>query len=334
MLSVWLIGFAPALAQPRSYPSIGQVIRLDARLDALLPKDAKIEVLASGFKWAEGPVWVLPRNGQPGNFLLFSDVVQNTIFKWSEAGGLEPFLTPSGYTGRLPYSREPGANGLTIDRQGRLILCEHGDRRVSAMPLTGGGKITLADRIDGKRLNSPNDVVAHPDGSFYFTDPPYGLPKQENDPSRETTQFGVYRISPTGVVSTVVAGLVRPNGLAFSPDNQTLYVAQSDGARPVVMAYPMQADGSVGAGKVLFDGSALQKQGLPGAPDGLKVDQAGNIWTTGPGGVLILTATGELLGRISTGEPTANCGWGNDGQTLYITSNMYLCRIRTTARGF
>lgn len=327
-----------SLAQQPHYPTLGRVIRTDARLDKLIPKDAQIEVLASGFVWAEGPVWVKPREGQTGNFLLFSDVPQNTIYKWTEADGLTPFLKPSGYTGLLPYSDEPGSNGLTIDKQGRLITCEHGDRRISAMPLTGsGGKQTLADRIDGKRLNSPNDVVAHSNGSYYFTDPPYGLPKRENDPARETALFGVYRIAPTGngsfMTTAVVRDLTRPNGVALSADEKTLYVAQSDRVRPVIMAYLIGADGSVGAGNVFFDASALVKQGLQGAPDGLKTDQEGNVWSTGPGGVLVISPAGELLGRIETGEATANCAWGDDGTTLYITADMYLCRIKTTARG-
>ncbi len=325
----------PLLAQPKIK---GQVVRLDPRFDKLVPKDAQIEELASGFEWAEGPVWVKATATEPG-YLLFSDVPKNTVFRWTEADGCKPFLMPSGYTGRGTYSDEPGSNGLTLDAQGRLISCEHGDRRISAMPLSGvGGKITLADRYQGKRFNSPNDVVQHTNGSFYFTDPPYGLAKKENDPSRETTLFGVYRIDPAGTVSLVIGDLTRPNGVALSPDQKMLYVAQSDMTRPVIMAYPVQKDGSVGAGRLVYDASALMKQGLKGAPDGIKVDSQGNIWSTGPGGVLVLaldpkTGAGTLLGRIDTGEATANCGWGDDGHTLYLTADGFLCRIKTTAKG-
>lgn len=334
VLSMVVGTFGLVPAQKPHYPTIGQVVRTDTRLDKLIPKDAVIEVLASGFIWTEGPVWVKPRAGEAGDFLLFSDVPQNTIFKWTEKDGVTPFLKPSGYTGLLPYGDEPGSNGLTIDRQGRLITCEHGDRRISAMPLTGGGgKQTLADHAGGKRFNSPNDVVAHSNGSYYFTDPPYGLPKRENDPSRETSVFGVYRIAPTGITSLVIGDLTRPNGVALSPDEKTLFVAQSDMARPVIMAYPVLADGTVGSGKLFFDASALAKQGLLGAPDGIKTDRDGNIWSTGPGGVLVISPAGELLGRIDTGEATANCAWGDDGSTLYLTADMYLCRIKTTARG-
>ncbi|MEZ0538755.1 SMP-30/gluconolactonase/LRE family protein [Fibrella arboris] len=331
----------------QTYPTIGEVVRLDPRLDHLLAKNAKIDVLAAGFIWAEGPVWVkggpapsAPLSGSSAGYLLFSDVPKNTIYRWTAADGCQPFLTPAGYTGLGTYSDESGSNGLTVDAQGRLITCEHGDRRVSAMPLNGpGGKITLADRYQGKRFNSPNDVVAHPNGSYYFTDPPYGLAGKEKDPTRETSLFGVYRVAPSGDVSLVVSELTRPNGLAFSPDNKTLYVAQSDLQQPVIRAYPVLADGSVGKGYTIFDASALMKQGLKGAPDGLKVDQQGNLWATGPGGVLVIApaanaaSPGTLLGRIDTGEATANCAWGDDGHTLYITADMYLCRIRALAKG-
>ena len=338
LLTGWLtLSHSPATAQP-AYPTIGQIVRLDSRLDKLIPTDARIEVLASGFTWSEGPVWV--KQGSTGPYLLFSDVPQNTIFRWTEKDGLSTFLKPSGYTGAAPYGDEPGSNGLTIDGQGRLIACEHGDRRVSAMPLTGsGGKQTLADNYNGKRLNSPNDVVAHSSGSYYFTDPPYGLPKKEADPTRETEGFGVYRIAPTrggqpGTVSLITNELTRPNGVALSPDEKTLYVAQSDGANPVIMAYPLVADGSAGKGRVVFGAEGLKKQGLKGGFDGMKVDRDGNIWTTGPGGVLVLSPTGEFLGHIKTSVATANCAWGDDGTTLYITADMYLCRVKTTARGW
>jgi gluconolactonase len=326
----FLLSFTMAVRPP--YPTMGRLVRLDPRFDKLIAPDAKIEVLATGFVWSEGPVWVKAQANTPG-YLLFSDVPQNTIFRWNETDGLSTFLKPSGYTGIAPYSEEPGSNGLTIDQQGRLIACEHGDRRISAMPLTGGGgKRTLADNFQGKRFNSPNDVVAHSKGSYYFTDPPYGLPKREDDPSRETPIFGVYRIGPDGSVSLIISDLVRPNGVALSPDEKTLYIAQSDGAKPVIMAYSLQDDGgktaTLGPGRELFNALALIKQGLNGVPDGLKTDSAGNIWTTGPGGVLILAPDGTLLGRIETGQLTANCAWGDDGKTLYMTADGYLCRIK------
>jgi gluconolactonase len=334
VLAFLLIGLCrQGNAQTTPYPTIGQIIRLDPRLDKLIPKEATIDVLASGFVWTEGPVWV--KNHPDGNFLLFSDVPQNTIFKWTEKEGVTTFLKPSGYTGTGTYGDEPGSNGLTIDRKGQLIACEHGDRRVTAMPLNGiGGKRTLADNYNGKRFNSPNDVVAHSNGSYYFTDPPYGMPKKEKDPTRETEGFGVYRIGQNGVVTLVVPDLTRPNGIALSPDEKTLYVAQSDPERPVVMAYPVQTDGSVGKGRVVFGADGLKKQNLQGGFDGMKVDRDGNLWVTGPGGVLVLSPTGDFLGHVRIGGATANCAWGDDGTTLYITADMYLCRLKTTAKGW
>jgi gluconolactonase len=314
-----------ACAQSK-YPTIGEIVRLDPALDALVPKDAKIEVLASGFEWSEGPVWV-----KNGGYLLFSDVPKNTVYKWTAKEGLSEFLKPSGYTGVSGYSREPGSNGLTLNREGELVLAEHGDRRITRMPLTGGGKVTIAQHWEGKRFNSPNDVVQHSSGAYYFTDPPYGLPKQEKDSTREIQQFGVYRVGTDGKVTQVVPDLQRPNGLAFSPDEKTLYVAQSH-SDAFIMAYPVQADGSLGKGTVFFDARPLMKQGLRGAPDGLRVDAKGNVFSTGPGGVLVLTPQGKLLGRISTGEATANCTFGDDGW-LYLTSDMYLCRVKTSTTG-
>ena len=315
-------------AQP-AYPTLGKVQYDDPRLEKLIPKSSTIDVLASGFVWSEGPVWV-----KDGGYLLFSDVPANTVYRWSEKDGLSEFLKPSGYTGRGTYGNEPGSNGLIIDSQGRLVSCEHGDRRVSAMPLTGGGKITLADRYEGKRFNSPNDVVQHPtNGSYYFTDPPYGMPLKDKDPTREIKEFGVYRVTPDGQVTRLVDNLTRPNGLAFSPDLKTLYVAQSDPDRAIWMAYPVLDSGNLGAGKLFYDATSLVKKGLQGLPDGLKVDREGNLWATGPGGVLVLSPEGKLLGTIQTGQATANCAWGNDGSTLYITADGYICRIKTATKG-
>ena len=322
-----IVCMSASIYSQNSYPTIGKIVRLDPRLDNLLTPDTKIEVLATGFVWSEGPAWVkgsTPENG----YLLFSDVPQNTVFKWSESEGLTTFLKPSGYTGTGFYSNEPGSNGLIVNKLGQLVSCEHGDRRVSVMPLSGGGKMTLADRFQGKRFNSPNDVVQHSGGAYYFTDPPYGLPKQENDPSREISWSGVYRIGTDGVVTLQTKELTRPNGLAFAPDEKTLYVAQSDPNRAIIMAYPVLADGSLGTGKVFFDATPMVKQGLRGLPDGLRVDKKGNIWATGPGGVLVFMPDATLLGRIDTGEATANCTFGNEGTVLYLTSDMYLCRVK------
>lgn len=310
-------------------PRVGKIISNDPSLSTLLDINDQLEVLGEGFEWSEGPVWV-----KNGNYLLFSDVPTNIIYKWKEGEKITEFLKPSGYTGIMPYSNEPGSNGLTISNGGKhLIACEHGDRRITKMPLAGkGGKFTLADNWDGKRFNSPNDVVEAKSGDIYFTDPPYGLPDFVEDKSREIEYFGVYRISPEGNVTLIIKDLVRPNGVALSPDHKTLYVAQSD-VKAYIMSYPIKPDGSVGEGKLLFDASYLNQQGLKGAPDGLKVDQKGNIFTTGPGGIIILNPQGKLLGRIETGAATANLAWGEDGSTLFITADMYLLKLKTKTKG-
>jgi len=319
---------SPAFSQ-KIYPTLGKVTYNDPVLEKLLPKTSELEVLAMGFDWCEGPVWV-----KDGGFLLFSDVPKNTVYKWDEKNELSVFLKPSGYTGLGEYSNEPGSNGLMIDKKGRLVSCEHGDRRISAMPLSKGGKVTLSDNFEGKRFNSPNDIVEHnTNGSFYFTDPPYGLDKHENDPTREINSFGVYQITPEGKTKLVIGDLSRPNGLAFSPDGKLLYVSQSDPEKAVLMAYPMQADGSVGKGKLFYDATSMSKTGLPGLPDGFKVDIEGNIWTSGPGGILIISPEGKLLGKIETLEIASNCAWGNDGSMLYLTVDGYLCRIKTGTKG-
>jgi len=306
--------------------TIGRVERVDPRLDKLIPRDAVIEVLVEGFRWSEGPVW-----DRAAGRLLFSDVPNNVVHAWSEKDGLSSFLKPSGYTGpEGGGGREPGANGLAFDAQGRLVLCQHGDRRISR--LENGRFVTLVDRFEGKRFNSPNDLVLAADGSIYFTDPPYGLTRTFDDPGREIGWNGVYRLAPDGRVSVLVRDLRAPNGIGLSPDGRTLYVGQSDANRPVVMAYEVAKDGDVSNGRVFFDTAPLRKNG-PGAPDGLKVDREGNVFTTGPGGILVLTPGGEYLGTIVTGMPTANCAFGDDGSALYITASDKLCRIRTTTKG-
>ncbi len=309
------------------YPILGKITGNDVAFYELIDKDAKIEVLASGFDWSEGPVWI-----KDGKYLLFSDVPRNQILKWKEDEGISIWLQPSGYTGKGTYSREPGSNGLTLNNKGELVVCEHGDRRISLIPLNGGGKRTLADNYMGLRFNSPNDAVVSTKGIIYFTDPPYGLPKQENDPSRESKVFGVYKISTYGKVSLVVSDLIRPNGIALSPDEKVLYVAQSDSKSAVIMSYSISEDGIIGKGKIFFDTTPWTKD-LQGVPDGLRVDKKGNVFATGPGGINIFSPSGKWLGRIFTGLPTSNCAFGDDGSTLYITADMYLCRIKTKTIG-
>ena len=319
---------APPAPDGTIRPTIGSVERLDPAINKLIPEDARIEVVAMGFEWSEGPVW-----DKAENRLLFSDVPTNKVYQWSEKDGLSVFLKASGYTGPSGYGNEPGSNGLTFDNEGRLLSCEHGDRRVSVLTTNGGGKMTVADRYEGKRFNSPNDVCVHPNDTIYFTDPPYGLPKKEKDPRRESSIFGVYSISPKGVVSVVDGTMERPNGITLSPDSKTLYVAQSQGGKAWLVSYPLDASGKVaGDRKLLYDATPLSKKD-PGMPDGLKTDQQGNIWCTGPGGVMVISADGKLLGRILTGHRTANCAFGDDGSTLYMTADYYIVRIKTSVKG-
>jgi gluconolactonase len=325
---------SPALCAAQNttnFAHIGRVDRFDAGLDRLIAGDAKIEVLCGGFEWAEGPVWVPRRENKFGGYVLFSDIPHNVVMKWQEGVGASVYMKPAGYTGVADYGREPGSNGLARDARGRLVLCEHGDRRVSVVS-AGGGKITLADRWNGKRLNSPNDLAIRKNGEIFFTDPIYGLPQRADDPRREIDFCGVYRLQKNGEVTLQYKEMSRPNGIGFSPDEKTLYVANSDGGDPVWRAFPVKADGDLGEPKPFFDASKDDR--IPnGGGDGLKVDTRGNVFATGPGGVLVLSPEGELLGRIVTGERIANVGWGNDGSVLYLTSDMYLCRIQTKTKG-
>jgi gluconolactonase len=309
-------------AEKPSYPSFGNIVRKDARLDKIVPRDAHMEQLAEGFDWAEGPVWI-----KDGGYLLFSDIPRNSVIKWKEGEGVSLFMKPSGYTGVVDYMPEPGSNGLTVDAQGRVIFCEHGDRRVSRLEKDGGKK-TLVDSYQGKRLNSPNDAAYKSNGDLYFTDPPYGLPKNFDDPRRELDFCGVYRLSKNGELTLLTRDMTRPNGIAFSPDEKTLYVAQSDPAAAVWMAFDVKDDGTLGKGRVFFDSTAWAKAGQKGLPDGMRVDKAGNLFATGPGGLHIFASDGTHLGTFETGQATGNCAWGDDGSSLYILADMYLVRIR------
>ncbi len=318
-----LLFTSAAVALAKTPATIGSIERLDPALDEKVPADAKIEVLADGFTWTEGPVWV---DDESGGYLLFSDIPRNSIFRWSEARGIDLFMNPSGYTGVSYYGLEPGSNGLAIDAKGRLTACEHGDRRISVLT-RGGGKQTLVDSYQGRRLNSPNDLVFDAAGSIFFTDPPYGLPDRESDPRRELDFCGVYRLDPDGSLTLLTKKLARPNGIGLSPDQKTLFVAQSDVDNPIWMSFPIQDDKTLGEGKVLLNAKQYMAD-LPGLPDGLAVAADGTIFGSGPGGVYVLTPEGKLLGRFITGGRTSNCAFDTAGKTLYITADNYLCRVK------
>lgn len=324
----WCLALWCACPALRGAETLGEIERLDPAIDRLLPAEAQVEVLAEGFTWTEGPVWV---PDPAGGYLLFSDIPRNSVFKWQEGHGVSLFLCPSGYTGNAFYGSEPGSNGLLLDPQGRLVSCEHGDRRVSVLTARGG-KRTLVDNYQGQRLNSPNDAVFKSNGDLYFTDPPYGLPGRWDDPRRELDFCGVYRLAKDGQLTLLTTKLTRPNGIGFSPDEKTLYVAQSDPQAAIWMAFAVQEDGTLGESRILYDATRWVPE-RPGLPDGMAIDRQGHLWATGPGGVLVFTPEGRLLGRLNTGQRTANCKFGEDGKTLFITADAYLCRVRTNVLG-
>jgi gluconolactonase len=308
--------------------AIGEIERIDAALDAIIPRDARIEKLSDGHDWLEGPVW-----RRSGGYLLFSDIPKNTIYRWKEGEGLGVFLRPAGHSGSTPPGRELGTNGLTFDSSDRLVMADHGNRQISRLNETNFTRVALADRYSGKRLNSPNDLVHHSNGDLYFTDPPYGLDGANRSPAKELPFSGVYRLRPNGELSLLTEEHTYPNGIAFSPDERTLYVAVSDPQRAIWMAYDVAADGTTTNGRIFFDATPLARQGKKGLPDGMKVDQRGNLFATGPGGVLVFSPQGKHLGTIATGQATANCAFGDDGSTLYITADMMLLRVRLTTKG-
>ncbi len=303
-------------------PTTGSIERLDPRLDAIVPADAVIEVLSEGHEWVEGPVWVPELQS-----ILYSDIPNNAVYRWTDGEGASLWLQPAGFTGTVPREGESGSNGLALDVDGNLLLAQHGDRRIARMNAPWDAPEsnfeTLAGEYRGQRFNSPNDVAVRSNGDLYFTDPPYGL-EGGNEP-KELDFQGVYRLAVDGSLTLLTDELSRPNGIAFSPDQSILYVANSDGAnQPVVMAYDVEPDGGISNGRVFFDSWG----------DGMAVDQQGNVYVTGPGGgVLIINAEGEHLGSIMAPPRTSNATFGEDGSTLFITANTRLVRIRLNVKG-
>jgi len=313
-----------AVAQPGTLTEAGagSILRADPAIAALIPADAQIEKLAEGFAFTEGPVW-----HRGPDHLMFSDLRSNAIHIWTEAGGVSTFMQPV-FEGASDTT-SVGSNGLNIDSQGRLLLMEHGNRRVSRRE-SDGTMTVLADSYQGRRLNSPNDSAWKSDGWLYFTDPPYGLAGLEEDPARELDFNGIYRLGPDGELELLESGQTRPNGLAFSPDERTLYVANSDAANKVWYAYDVLENGRLGPGRIFYD---VNDQTEVGAADGLKVDTDGNLFATGPGGVWIFSPDGRHLGTIKPDEVPANVAWGDDGSTLYMTARTGLYRIRLSTNG-
>ena len=313
--------------QEMKYKSIGTIERLGPSLDNIISANAKPELIAEGFEWCEGPLWV-----EKHNMLLFSDVPMNTIYKWTEEKGKEVYLKPSGYTGAEPsLCKEPGSNGLTFDKNGHLVLCQHGDRRMARMDASldkpEAKFITIADKYNGKRFSSPNDAVYNSAGELFFTDPPYGLQTQgDNDPKKETPFNGVYKIKTNGEVILLVDSITRPNGIAFMPGEKKLIIACSDPARPNWYIYDVNGD-SLTNGKI-FHSAAEEAKTMKGLPDGFKVDKNGNIFASGPGGIYIFNSEGKKLGIIRLENPASNCALSADEKTLYITNDMYALRVK------
>ena len=309
----------PVISQ---YKFIGSVERLSPEIDNLIEKSAKIEILADGFEWSEGPVWSSQLNS-----VLFSDVPENVIYSWNEDKGLGTFTRPIGYSGKVPNLKKAGTNGLTIDADGNLIICMHGDRKITRLEkLNINRKVTLVNSFDGNLLNSPNDLVYDSKGNLYFTDPPYGLLEGDNDKLKEIEFNGVYMVSPNGDIKVLVKNLTRPNGISISNDEKILYVANSDKNNPVIMQYDLSEEGAKNP-SVFFDGRELTKKDI-GLFDGLKVHPTGNVFATGPGGVLVIKENGDHIGTIRTEVRTANCAFDENFKYLYMTSDMFLTRIK------
>ena len=301
---------------------IGSVERLSSEMDEFISKDSKIEIIAKGFTWSEGPVW-----SKKLNAVLFSDVPNNVIYKWDEKNGLDIFLDNIGHSGIVPNSKKSGTNGLIIDQQGNLIICMHGDRRIVKLKDWNSNKVLpIATSFNNKLFNSPNDLVYNSKKELFFTDPPYGLQNGDNDELKELQFNGVFRLSPNGKLKVLIKNLSRPNGIAISRDEKTLYVANSDLKNPVIMKYQITDDG-VKNPEVFFDGSVLSKKDI-GLFDGLKIHPTGTVFATGPGGVLLINNEGNHIGTIRTEVRSANCAFDDKFEYLYMTSHQYLTRIR------
>jgi gluconolactonase len=335
-LKLPLLVMAIALAAPSAFPQGNDIVRLDPAADAIIPADAHVEKLADDFGFLEGPVWVHKGKQQ---YLLFSDIPANEIKKWTPDGKVSVFLEKSGFTGtdasdvglQINNGKTTvtliGSNAITLDKQGRIVYCQHGDRAVVRLE-KNGKRTVLASEYDGKRLNSPNDLVVASDGSIYFTDPPAGLRQGDKDPKKELPFDGVYRVA-NGKVQLLAKDFSRPNGIAFSPDHKYLYV--NDTMKKIIMRYELQPDGGIANGQVITDMTADK---TPGAPDGMKVDEKGNIYCTGPGGFWIMSPEGKHLATIKPPELPANLAWGDaDGKTLYLTARTGLYRIRLNIPG-
>jgi len=332
ILAAAFLSFAAGAAAParQAYEHVGRIERRAPALDALIDPRAPIEKLAEGFTWSEGPAWV-----RRGSYLLFSDVPANRMHRWSEQDGLSTFLEPSGLAGPVPQGlREAGSNGLIPGPGNTILMADSGSRTIARLDLATRRKTVLAERYQGRRFNSPNDLVLARTGAIYFTDPPYGLAGINDSPLKEQPVNGVYRLDPDGRVTLIDGALSFPNGILLSPDGRTLYVSNSDPHRAIWMAYRLDARGNVTSRRIFADVTGQVARERPGLPDGMAIDRHGNLFVSGPGGIYVISPAGRILGRIETGTAIANCTFGGpDGRTLYMTSNHMLARVRTRTAG-
>ena len=322
ILIILLTGIITALPAQEKKETIGSVERISPEMDLYVPKGSEVEILARGFGWSEGPVWVDELNA-----LLFSDVPNNKAYRWDDKNGLSVFLDQSGYTGIVPANKKDGSNGLTLNSNNELVLAMHGDRRIAKLKSWKEKTFeTIVNRYDKNLFSSPNDLVYAKNGDLYFTDPPYGLKGFNNDELKELSYNGVYKLSYSGNLSLIIDDLSVPNGIAISNDQKTLYVNISDRNNMIIMAYDITSTGVTNS-RVFFDGNELAKKDK-GSFDGLKIHPSGTIFSTGPGGILVIKPDGAHLGTIRTEERSANCAFDPDFKYLYMTSHMYLTRIK------
>ncbi|MEP6951088.1 MAG: SMP-30/gluconolactonase/LRE family protein [Ginsengibacter sp.] len=324
IVTVWLSAFQ--LSCEKKIKDMIWIERIDPELNTIIDDSVDIKVIAEGFVWSEGPLWLSDKQT-----LLFSDIPQNSIYQWSEDKGKQLYLKPSGYTDTVTRGGETGSNALLLNNKGQLVLCQHGDRRMALMdaPLDDPQPKfkPLASNYMGKRFNSPNDAVFRSNGDLFFTDPPYGLEGGMKNPKKEIPFQGVYRLDTMGHVHLLIDSISRPNGIAFLPGEKTLLVANSDSLRPVWYAFDISSTDSLLNGRIFYDASSAISTGI-GLPDGMKVDHQGHVFACGPGGVFIFTSSGKLLGKIRTKTPSANCALAEEDKVLYITSKNYVFKVR------
>lgn len=324
-ITTLVIGVLIAYISTGQYKATGSIERIDPLLDEVIDRNIKAAIIAEGFEWSEGPLWI-----KRYKMLLFSDVPTNTIYKWTEEKGKEVYLQPSGFTGSSSKSKEPGSNGLLLDQQGNLVLCQHGNRQMAVMA-SGLDKpeahfLRLASHYNGKRFSSPNDAVYNRQGDLFFTDPPYGLPSQNDlDPEKEIPFNGVYNRKKNGIVSLLTDTITRPNGIAFLPGEKQLIIACSDPAKPNWYIYDVD-NGALRNGRIFY--TAKMQKGIKGLPDGLKVNSKGIVFATGPGGIWIFNSNALLLGKIRLDEAASNVALSDDEKTLFITNDMQVLRIQ------